>query len=260
MNHQKINSKPSHYSGIMYYGKSFTAHFHNSYELICVLKGNLKVTVNTKDIYLHETDFLLISPCMTHSISDNSDSVFFIAIVSADQIPDFFETHKKSEIYLFSVEDDTFAYLQNHLFQEEMPAYFRRKACLYMLLSYAEQGKCFSPTSFENYDFILTINSYIAEHFQTPVTRAELAKLTGYEEHYFSHLFRKNFGLTLCQYVNSHRISHALTLLSTTPEKISCIALECGFSSVKDFNNAFLRQLGQTPSEYRRKSLSTRIV
>ena len=155
MNHQQINSRPSHYSGITYCGSSFPTHFHNSYELICVLKGNIKVTINSHSILLCEKDFLLISPCMIHSISESSDSIFFIAIITADYIPYFFETHKKSEAYIFSVDHDSFAYLKKYLFENNNQSDYQLKACFY--------------------------NSYIADHFIEPIKRAQLAKITGYE-------------------------------------------------------------------------------
>ena len=254
MNHQRNNSKPSHYSGITYHGTTFTTHFHNSYELICVLNGSIKVTVNTTAASLGERDFLLIPPCVTHSITESENAAYFIAIITPDYIPDFFETHKKNESYLFSMKNDSFAYLETYFFRENAVADYHLKACLYIILSYAENGKNLLPADRTGYDFVLTVNSYIADHFQEPIKRAQLAKITGYEEHYFSSLFKHNFGLTLCQYINLHRISYALNLLCTTDKSIGQIALECGFSSVKAFNNVFLLQMGEPPSQYRKSN------
>ena len=254
MNHQRINSKSTHYSGITYHGTAFGAHFHNSYELICVLKGNITVTVNTRNLRLGEREFLLITPCMVHSIPKSKDATYFIAIITADYVPDFFESHKKNEAHLFSVDDDAFSYLKKHLFEGGKPNDYQLKACFYMMLSFADQGTGLPHLDSVKYDFILTVNAYIADHFTEPIRRAQLAELTGYEEHYFSSLFRKNFRLSLCQYINSHRISYALKLLCTTNMDICRIALECGFSSVKEFNNAFMRQMQETPSQYRKSN------
>ena len=190
MNHQKINSKPSHYSGITYCGKSFATHFHNSYELICVLKGDVQVTINAYSTSLHENYFLLIPPCMIHSISESENAVFFIAILTADYIPDFFERHKKNEIYMFTVESDSFSYLNDHFFQKRRPDGYLLKACLYIILAYAEKGEKLIPTRSTDYDFIFAVNLYIAEHFFEPIKRTQLAQITGYEEHYFSNLFK----------------------------------------------------------------------
>lgn len=253
MNHQMINSQPSHYSGITYCSSVFDTHFHNSYELICVRKGCITVTVNSHSIRLHETDFLLIPPCMMHSISDSNNSLFFIAIITSDYIPDFFEAHKRNEIFIFSVDDLSLRYLEEYLLSEKKQPIYRLKSCFYMILSFAEQGTCIAASECTNYEFASTVSSYVADHFAEPIKRSQLAEITGYEEHYFSNLFRKNFGLNLCQYVNLHRISFALKLLHTTDASISQVAIECGFSSVKEFNSVFLRQMNETPSQYRKK-------
>ena len=253
MNHQQINSRSSHYSGITFRDHSFETHFHNSYELICVLKGSIKVTVNSQSAILREKDFILIPPCMLHSISESRDAIFFIAIITADYIPDFFAAHKKNETPIFSVDEISFDYLKKYLFEKKYHSDYQLKACFYIILSFAEQGKCLLASNSINYDFVFAVNSYIADHFTEPIRRAQLAEVTGYEEHYFSSLFQKNFGSNLCQYVNSQRISYALKLLSETDSTVSQIALECGFSSVKEFNNAFMLQMNETPSQYRKK-------
>ena len=142
------------------------------------------------------------------------------------------------------------------MFQATELSDYQLKACLYILLSFAEKGICISASDSINYDFIFIVNSYIAEHFTEKIKRSQLAEITGYEEHYFSYLFRKNFGMSLCQYVNSHRISYSLKLLCSNNANICRIALECGFSSVKEFNNVFMQEMHETPSQYRKKSLT----
>ena len=62
MIHQLINSSVAHYSGMIYRGDTFAAHFHNSYELIRVLSGRADVTVGGRTIALSAEEYLLISP------------------------------------------------------------------------------------------------------------------------------------------------------------------------------------------------------
>lgn len=143
MKHQLINSQSSHYSGITYCDSTFDTHFHNSYELICVLKGSIQVAFNSQSIPLCEKQFLLIPPCMLHSISESSNSAFFIAIITTDYISDFATIHKNGETYIFSVDDDSFTYLKKHLFQANKQSDYQLKACLYMLLSFGRKGPVF---------------------------------------------------------------------------------------------------------------------
>ena len=253
MKHQVENSRSTHYRGTLYKGTCFSAHFHNSYELICVLSGGVSVTVNGQTSELCEREFFLISPCAAHSISSTDDAVFFISIISPDYITDFYESHKGDVAYRFFVDDDAFEYIKAHLVEKEGQTRYELKSCLYMALSFVDSGERVRMSEDNNYSFIYAVNRYIADNFAEPIKRAHLAALTGYEEHYFSEVFKKNFGMGFVRYVNTYRIAHAARLLGSTDDKICQIALDCGFSSVKEFNNVFLILMSETPSQYRKR-------
>jgi AraC-like DNA-binding protein len=75
----------------------------------------------------------------------------------------------------------------------------------------------------------------------------------GLHPNYAMGLFQNAFGTTLIEYLTHHRISHAQRLLATTDEKIVEVAFSSGFSSISRFNEAFRRECGCSPREYRRK-------
>lgn len=251
MEHESANSRATHYSCILCRSKSFRTNFHNSYELIAVLAGGVQVTVNESKVTLTEKEFLLISPCMSHRIQGDLGSEFYIAIVAPDHIPDFFASHKNTA-YLFYPDEDAFSYVCRHL-REEGRGKYRIKACLYMLLSFITEDCALPLSESISPSFIYVVNAYIAEHFRERITRRDLAAATGYEPHYFSTLFRKNFSINLCKYINMHRVSHACALLRETEQTITRVAFACGFSSVKEFNNVFKTITGKTPTAYRGK-------
>ena len=67
-------------------------------------------------------------------------------------------------------------------------------------------------------------------------------------------LFRKlkaAGGLTPKELIDERRMALASTLLTTTVRTITDIAWACGFSDVSNFRRAFIKQYGQSPSEYR---------
>lgn len=101
--------------------------------------------------------------------------------------------------------------------------------------------------------FVYTVNSYISEHFTERVSRNDLARLVGCEEHYFSSLFHKHFGMNLKKYLNMYRVSYACQLLKEKEDNISSIALDSGFSSIGEFNTVFAEMMGMTPKEFRGK-------
>ena len=87
----------------------------------------------------------------------------------------------------------------------------------------------------QNYE--LTIDS-IAEHFH--IHRSTL-----------STLFKKNASSTAKEFITNKRLKKAEMLLTSTEDKISDIAVMCGFSDPNYFSRMFRKERGMTPREYR---------
>lgn len=73
----------------------------------------------------------------------------------------------------------------------------------------------------------------------------------GYSRYSISHLFARELKVSLSQYINVLRISHACRLLIGSDCRIIEIAYACGYNSLRNFNRVFLRMVGVTPSQYR---------
>ena len=251
MIHQLINSGVAHYSGILYHGTSFGAHFHNSYELIWMLEGTASLTICGKNVTAAAGELILISPCVVHEIHADAKASFFIAVIAPGYITDYAETHKNDLAVRFTIDSDAGALVEKMLIGRKLPPPYALKACFYLILSFAENGSVLLHADQYDITFVYAVNSHIAGHFTEPLRRQDLAQLLGYEEHYFSCLFKKNFGMGLRKYLNTYRISHACQLLTTTDQTVSAIALGSGFSSVREFNTVFGELLGMTPTAYR---------
>lgn len=87
------------------------------------------------------------------------------------------------------------------------------------------------------------------------LTIAQLARRSGYPEYLVSVVINRRLGGTFWDYVNRLRIEAVRDELAGEGEArtILDIAYGCGFTSKSTFNAAFKRQLGETPSEYRRR-------
>lgn len=79
-----------------------------------------------------------------------------------------------------------------------------------------------------------------------------LAKHTGASSNYISQTLNEVIGESFFDFVNSHRIAEAKTLLATTNESVLNITYDVGFNARSSFYNAFKRHTGQTPTSYRR--------
>lgn len=74
---------------------------------------------------------------------------------------------------------------------------------------------------------------------------------------YLSHLFRKEVGITLTEYVNRTRIEESLTCLNSTDLQIQAIGQKVGIYDLAYFTKLFKKQIGMSPSEYRRSVRSS---
>ena len=87
------------------------------------------------------------------------------------------------------------------------------------------------------------------------LTIAQLARRSGYPEYLVSVVINRRLGGTFWDYINRLRIEAVREDLTNPRDArtILDIAYACGFTSKSTFNAAFKRQLGETPSGYRRR-------
>ncbi|MCX7883505.1 MAG: response regulator [Caloramator sp.] len=93
---------------------------------------------------------------------------------------------------------------------------------------------------------------YIKEHFREKITLQTVASNAFFNAKYFSHIFKKEMGISFSEYVINLRIQYACKLLETTNYPAYRISLECGFSDPSYFNRVFCKQMKMTPQAYRK--------
>jgi AraC-like DNA-binding protein len=98
--------------------------------------------------------------------------------------------------------------------------------------------------------------SYIRDHIGDRLTRAGVARVAGFAEHYFSKRFRESEGVTFQSYLKNLRIERAKLLLSATILSVEQIGQLSGFASRGEFHRSFKRAAGVTPSSFRDRSHS----
>ncbi|MDO1530136.1 helix-turn-helix transcriptional regulator [Fulvimonas sp. R45] len=91
------------------------------------------------------------------------------------------------------------------------------------------------------------------------LTIGQVAKRSGYPEYLVSAVINRRFGGTFWDYVNRLRVEAARACLADAGDARSIldIAYACGFTSKSTFNAAFKRQIGDTPSAYRKAQALT---
>ncbi len=81
---------------------------------------------------------------------------------------------------------------------------------------------------------------------------AALARVARLSKFHFLRVFRRAVGATPHQYLTAIRLRRAAARLSGTPDSVTMIAFDSGFSDLSTFNARFRAAFGKTPSEFRR--------
>ncbi|GBG06486.1 putative DNA-binding response regulator [Paenibacillus agaridevorans] len=100
-------------------------------------------------------------------------------------------------------------------------------------------------------DYVARVEQYIAEFYATNFSMDDVADYVGVNRKYLSQLFKKQYNMTLTDYVSQYRIEQAKLLLADTKMKINDIGSNVGFNSKSYFTKVFKMLTGITPTEYR---------
>ncbi len=107
-------------------------------------------------------------------------------------------------------------------------------------------------------DRLDTIMLFLHENYQRPVLLSELASLINISEASLTRFLKKWTGKTFIDNLNDIRIAEAVCRLIDTSDTIAEICYKSGFNNLSNFNRAFKRRKGNTPTEYREKYARTR--
>lgn len=97
---------------------------------------------------------------------------------------------------------------------------------------------------------------YVAVHYGEEFTMEMLAEQLKISKNYLSTYFKAKTGVNLLDYIQQYRIQKAVELMKTTGENIGTIGCLVGISNPNTFIRVFKKQMGMTPSEYRKKEIA----
>jgi AraC family transcriptional regulator len=97
---------------------------------------------------------------------------------------------------------------------------------------------------------------FILNHFQEDIGLQQLADHCCVSVFHFSRIFKAIMQQSPYQYLTAVRMTHARTLLETTPMQVKQIAGQSGFKNLEQFSTTYHRFFEITPSQYRKVILS----
>jgi len=254
-------------------------HQHLSFEIMMVTSGSGIYTTASGSYPLLPGDMFVFSSNEWHCITEVEKTG--LNITNLQFTPTFIRTGHSVAPDLASTFNFNFCFYHNPAFQNRIPAldtqYLQTlftsikteltvqqpeyalsvKSILLLLLinlirnhNYAEKERSINTEQFVTIQQAL---SYIDDHFTEKITLQELSTLAGLTPNYFCYLFKQVNGLTLSDYICAKRIDKAVQLLAKNSylTNIINIAADCGYNNTANFNKAFKKTTGMTPSEYR---------
>lgn len=96
--------------------------------------------------------------------------------------------------------------------------------------------------------------AYIDEHLTAPISVEEIATAVGCSASYLSRLFRNHLGCTPWGWLLHRRMKQAQLVLANTTLPLKLIADRYHYADASGFSNAFKREVGCSPSDWRRNA------
>jgi xylan 1,4-beta-xylosidase len=250
-------------------------HWHDSIEILFVLKGKLELFTKDRFRELNEEDLFLINANEIHAIKAEENN-----LVLALQIPVSYLILIEPQIerMLFNCNSAASSYEEQSKFDElrtllaEMMLlhnkrpqgyHLRIQSCLlnltYLLMQgFREQDQSPEKQDDKHRERLLRITSYVKENYNRAINIQQLALQEYLTVPYLSRFFKAYMGTSFTKYVNAVRLDKAVKDLTLTNLSITQIAHDHGFPNLKSFNAVFKEFYRQTPGEYRRTILDGR--
>ena len=97
--------------------------------------------------------------------------------------------------------------------------------------------------------------SFINENYSEELSLSLIASGCYCNPSYLSYIMKKEYGMTVTDYINMVRINNAKELISISKISLTEIAYKVGFNDLAYFSRVFKKITNITPSEYRKNSM-----
>ncbi len=102
-------------------------------------------------------------------------------------------------------------------------------------------------------DELIKVMDHINRNFESDISLDELAHIGNMSPNYLCTVFKQVNGMTIWEYILIRRIDEAKRLLRESDRSILDIQMLCGFRTSSNFNKAFKKLVGMSPSEYKKQ-------
>lgn len=231
-------------------------HLHGNVELTVMLSGRTRAFADDKGGILCEGHAFISFPNQVHYFSDDFGKLeHIIFIFPSNKIPAFNKIFSKKLPVQPIVQIDLEKILPviNIALeaQQRKSAYYETiiQNCLSIILAHIFERIELKDVKKRNASAIQSILLYCSEHYNEDISLEKIAENTHMSKYYISHIFSKEIGISMSEYINTLRIRDAEILLKQGEMSITEVAFAVGFNSLRSFNRHFFAQTGRTPRQ-----------
>lgn len=265
MNNYKL--RLGSYSEVSYFA---TGHLHDHYEIYVLFEGERIFFIDDKTYQLSAGDILLIKKNSLHFSAEKNDSdAIRGSIEFSDKMIQFFNHNHKINLLdcfykdtpsfkLTSTQFEKFKHLfavlkeEDNLDQVGRDTYIASILVQMLLLASRYQINSIQNKEINTSQRSFRVVNYINKNFEQDITLDQLAKMLHISSNHLCKVFKADTGYSVFQYLNIVRVKNAALILSTTNKKVTEVAFDCGFKNINHFTYIFKKQLGLTPSKYKK--------
>lgn len=253
---------------IQFWGKETCAGGHfwgpgvrNYFLIHFILKGKGTYQVNGQTYTLTEGMAFLIHPQdVIYYKADLEDPWEYLWIsFGGPDVPQLLKSiYSEKAPYVYSFKDwaagksylmsfhDAYVNLQHTSSRFVLLGYF------YLIWSAFESAPSLSDNVLEK-SYLRYAEQYISDNYGYPVTVQEIAEAVGVSRAYLYKIFIRQTKMSPKEFLTSHRIHAACSLLANTNLSVTEIALSCGFSDSAVFCKNFKALMHMTPRAYKKQ-------
>ncbi len=253
------------------------------YEIIFVVDGKCKITINTTEYVCKKNDVVFLRPGIPHEFKciDNSDFVqphihFDVLYTekSEDRFVSFKSKNKMSQYELSLIGEDVLDASIPYVFtpcdmnafkkiffevieivqskKDELLCKAKMLELLHLLLVQFADDIPNRPNL--PYNPIEATKNYIDNNYLSILTLESLSKQFFMNKYTLLRKFKSKYNVTVIDYYHNKRIEYSKNKLKTTTLSITAISEKLNFVDIYSFSRFFKTYVGCSPTEYRKRN------
>lgn len=246
-------------------------HWHNAWEILRILDGNMQISLDHRQYALKKGDILLIRGGVLHG--GTPENCVYECLVfdlygifrSVEMVKPYLRPFYRQTCLPQCFYPAKPACEVAEIVDKLMAVFSQNASCpeletvggLSRLFAWIQSSGAFESQpaqegSVNRTDRIKPVLEYIENHYNAQLTLDDLAEVAGMNPKYFCRVFRSLTHHSPVDYLNFYRIEQAAYLLDSTDLPVTEVGNRCGFDESSYFTKVFKKYKGVTPLFYRR--------